>query len=110
MYQSNELWHLVDPNMMSESMMEEIIQVIKIGLMCVQHMPANRPKMSSVVAMLLDNKQVENVCIVAESVSMVAESVSASFAFSTTNTTTVSSLVVKVVEEEENSSFLSNMP
>jgi len=109
-YQSNELWHLVDPNIMSESMMEEIVQVIKIGLVCVQNMPANRPKMSSVVAMLLDGKQVENVCIVAESVSMVAESVSASFDFSTTNTTTVSSLVVKVVEEEEDSSFLSNMP
>ena len=97
MYRSNELWHLVDPNMMSESMMEEIIQVIKIGLVCVQSMPANRPKMSSVVAMLLDGKQVENVCIVAESVSMVAESVSASFASSTPNTTTVSS-------------FPSNMP
>jgi hypothetical protein len=102
MYQSNELWHLVDPNMMSESMMEEIVQVLKIGLVCVQNMPANRPKMSSVVAMLLDNKQVENVCIV-------AESVSASFASSTPNTTTVSSLVVKVVEEED-SSLLSNMP
>jgi hypothetical protein len=88
--------------MMSESMMEEIVQVLKIGLVCVQNMPANRPKMSSVVAMLLDNKQVENVCIV-------AESVSASFASSTPNTTTVSSLVVKVVEEED-SSLLSNMP
>ena len=110
MYQSNELWHLVDPNMMSESMMEEIVQVIKIGLVCVQHMPANRPKMSSVIAMLLDNKQVENVCIVAESVSMVAESMSASFASSTPTTTTFSSHVVKVVEEEEDSSLLSNMP
>ena len=73
MYQLNELWRLVDPNMMSESMMEEIVQVIKIGLVCVQTMLANRPKMSSVVAMLLDNKQVENVCIVAESVRMVAK-------------------------------------
>ena len=109
MYQSNELWHLVDPNMMSESMMEEIVQVIKIGLFCVQTMPANRPKMSSVVAMLLDNKQVENVCIVAESVRMVAESASASFASSTPNTTTFSSHVVKVAEEED-SSLLSNMP
>jgi hypothetical protein len=110
MYQSNELWHLVDPNMNSESVMEEIALVIKIGLVCVQHMPANRPKMSSVVAMLLDNKQVENVCIVAENVSMVAESVSASFAFSTPTTTTYSSHVVKEAEEEEDSSLLSNMP
>ena len=106
MYQSNELLHLVDPNMMLESMMEEIVQVIKIGLVCVQHMPANRPKMSSVVAMLLDSKQVENVCIVPESVSMSADSASAS---STPNITTFSSHVVKVVEEED-SSFLSNMP
>ena len=97
MYQLNELWHLVDPNMMSESMMEEIVQVIKIGLACVQHMPANRPKMSSVVAMLLDNKQVENVCIVAENVS-IAESGSASCASSTPNTTKFSSHVAKVAE------------
>ena len=89
--------------------MEEIIQVIKIGLVCVQHMPANRPKMSNVVAMLLDNKQVENVCIVVENVSMVAKSVSASFAFSTPTTTTFSSHVVKETEEED-SSLLSNMP
>ena len=109
MYQLNELWRLVDPNMMSESMMEEIVQVIKIGLVCVQTMLANRPKMSSVVAMLLDNKQVENVCIVAESVRMVVESASASFASSTPNTTTFSSHVVKVAEEED-SSLLSNMP
>ena len=109
MYRLNELWHLVDPNMMSESMMEEIVQVIKIGLVCVQHMPANRPKMSSVVAMLLDSKQVENVCIVAESVSMVAESGSASFASSAPNITTDSSHVVKVAEDED-SSLLSNMP
>jgi hypothetical protein len=78
--------------------MEEIVRVIKIGLVCVQHMPANRPKMSSVVAMLLDSKQVENVCIVPESVSMSADSASASFASSTPNTTTVSAHVVKVVE------------
>ncbi len=90
--------------------MEEIVQVIKIGLVCVQHMPANRPKMSSVVAMLLDSKQVENVCIVAESVSTVAESGSASFASSTPNTTTFNSHVVKVAEDEEDSSLLSNMP
>ena len=109
MYQSNELWHLVDTNMMSESMMEEIVQVIKIGLFCVQTMPANRPKMSSVVAMLLDNKQVENVCIVAESISTVAKNVSASFTSSTPNTTTFSSHVVRVAEEED-SSLLSNMP
>jgi hypothetical protein len=110
MYQSNELWHLVDPNMMSESIMEEIVQVIKIGLVCVQHMLANRPKMSSVVAMLLDSKQVENVCIVPESVSMFTHSASASFASSTPNTTTFGSHVVKVVDEEEDSSFLFNMP
>ena len=110
MYQSNELWRLLDPNMMSESVIDEIVQVMKIGLVCVQHMPANRPKMSSVVAMLLDNKQLENVCIVAESVSMVAESVSASFACSTPNTMTFSSHVVKVVEELEDSSLISNMP
>jgi hypothetical protein len=110
MYQSNELLHLVDPNMVSESMMEEIVQVIKIGLVCVQNMPANRPKMSNVVAMLLDSKQVENVCIAAESVSMVADIVSASFASSTPISTTFSSHVVKVAEEEEDSSLLSNMP
>ena len=90
--------------------MEEIVQVIKIGLVCVQHMPANRPKMSSIVGMLLDSKQVENVCIVPESVNMSADSASASFAYSTPNTTTFSSHVVKMVEEEEDSSFLSNMP
>ena len=110
MYSSNELWHLMDPKMMSEGMMEEIVQVIKIGLVCIQHMPANRPKMSSVVAMLMDSKQAENVCIVDGSVSMVAESASASFAFSSPNTTTFSSHVVKVAEEEEDSSLLSNMP
>ena len=74
-------------------------------------MPANHPKMSSVVAMLLDSKQVENVCIVPESViKMSADSASASFASSTANTTTLGSHVVKVVDEEEDSSFLSNMP
>ena len=83
-----------------------IVQVIKIGLVCVQHMPANRPKMS-IVAMLLDNKQVENIGIVAESVSMVAESGSAS---STPYITTFSSHVVKVAEEVKDSSLLSNMP
>ena len=111
MYQLNELWHLVDPNMISESVMEEIVQVIKIGLVCVQYMPANRPKMSSVVAMLLDNKQVDNVCIVAENVSIVVESVSATFGFSTPPTITFTSHVVKKAEEEEeDSSLLSNMP
>ena len=90
--------------------MEEIVQVIKIGLVCVQHMPANRPKMSVVVAMLLDNKQVENVCIVVENVSMVVESGSASCTSSTPNTTTFSSRVVKVMEEREDSSLISNMP
>ena len=78
--------------------MEEIVQVIKIGLVCVQHMPANRPKMSSVVAMLLDSKQVENVCIEAESVSTVEESGSASFSCSTPNTTTFGSHIIKVAE------------
>ena len=110
MYQLNELWHLVDPDMMSESMMEEVVQVIKIGLVCVQHMPANRPKMSSVVAMLLDSKQVENVCIEAECGSIVGESGSASFACSTPTTTTFGSHVIKVAEEVEDSSLLSNMP
>ena len=76
--------------------MEEIVRVINIGLVCIQHMPANRPKMSSVVAMLLDSKQVENVCIEAESVSTIAECGSASFACSTPNTTTFGSHVIKV--------------
>ena len=90
--------------------MEEIVQVIKIGLVCVQNMPANRPKMSSVVAMLLDSKQVENVSIVAESVSMVVDSVSASSVSCPATTTTSSLYIVKEEEEEEDSSLLSNMP
>ncbi len=86
--------------------MEEIVQVIKIGFLCVQHLPANRLKMSRVV----NNKQVENVCKVAENVSTVAKSVTASCPSSTLNTTTFSSHVVKVAEEVDDSSLLSNMP
>lgn len=55
-------------------MTENIMQVIKIGLVCLQQAPANRPKMSTVVAMLLDSKQVETVCLIAESVNGYADS------------------------------------
>ena len=69
MLEANELWHLIDPKLAHETTTIEITQVIKIGLSCVQYMPANRPKMSDVVTMLLDHKEVKDVCIVSESAS-----------------------------------------
>lgn len=69
MHETNELWHLIDPKLAHETLNTEITQVIKIGLSCVQYMPANRPKMSDVLTMLLDRKQVEDVQLISESAS-----------------------------------------
>jgi hypothetical protein len=96
MYKSNELWHLVDPKLGTEIGTEEIIRFIKIGLLCLQQMPANRPKMSTVIAMLLDGTQVETICLEAESEYGSVDSYHA--------TTTTARLCV--VGEEEESSLL----
>jgi len=69
MHETNELWHLIDPKLAHETLNTEITQVIRIGLSCVQYMPANRPKMSDVITMLSDHKQVEDVRIIHESAS-----------------------------------------
>ena len=39
------------------------------NISCVQYMPANRPKMSDVITMLLDRKQMEDVQLISESAS-----------------------------------------
>lgn len=67
MHETNELWHLIDPKLAHETPNTEIIEVIKIGLSCVQYMPANRPKMSDVVTMLSCLKEVKDVGMIRES-------------------------------------------
>ena len=96
MYRSNELWHLVDPKLGTEIGTEDIIRVIKIGLLCLQQMPANRPRMSTVIAMLSDGRQIETTGLEAENECGSVESYHA--------TTTTSRLCV--VQEEEESSLL----
>ena len=98
MYRSNELWDLVDPKLGTEIGTEEIIRVIKIGLLCLQQMPANRPRMSTVIAMLSDGRQVETIGLDAENEWGSVESYHA--------TTTSSRLCVVQEEEVEESSLL----
>ena len=101
MYRSNELWHLVDPKLATEIVIEEIIRVIKIGLLCLQQTPANRPKMSTVIAMLLDSREVETSCLEAES-----ECGSVDSYHATTTTSRLCVLQEGAEEEEEESSLL----
>ena len=95
MYRSDELWHLVDPKLATEIVSEEIIRVIKIGLLCLQQMPANHPKMSTVIALLLDSREVETSCLEAES-----ECGSVDFYDATTTTSRLCALQEEGEDEE----------
>jgi len=56
------LQNLKDKSLEEMTMVEEAMfkQVVKVGLQCLHHIPARRPAMSEVVAMLIGNKNVDD--------------------------------------------------
>ncbi|XP_021726619.1 putative serine/threonine-protein kinase [Chenopodium quinoa] len=62
-YKSNNLQQLVDPSLDGDYPEEEPIEVLKVGLLCVQEISGLRPQMSEVVKMLGDGKSREDVSI-----------------------------------------------
>jgi len=53
---------LVDKSLQEFTLNEEttIIRVVEIGLLCLHHVPARRPTMSDIVAMLIGNKEIDH--------------------------------------------------
>jgi hypothetical protein len=52
---------MVDPKVNTRNHEEEILHVIKIGLLCVQSIASKRPSMSRIVAMLQGDLEMEMV-------------------------------------------------
>jgi hypothetical protein len=50
---------MVDPKVNTHNHEEEILHVIKIGLLCVQSIASKRPSMSRIVAMLQGDMEME---------------------------------------------------
>ncbi|KAL3508751.1 hypothetical protein ACH5RR_028152 [Cinchona calisaya] len=70
-YKKGELAQLVDADLGSDFDVDEASRYLKIGLLCTQDMPKNRPSMSSVVKMLtgeidLDDRQISKPTLIEE--------------------------------------------
>ncbi|CAM6009843.1 unnamed protein product [Sphagnum balticum] len=61
LHEGNKLLELVDPKVNTRNHEEEILHVIKIGLLCVQSIASKRPSMSRIVAMLQGDMEMEMV-------------------------------------------------
>jgi len=59
LHEDNKLLELVDCKMNTYNYEEEILHVIKIGLLCVQSIASKRPSMSRIVAMLQGDMEME---------------------------------------------------
>jgi deoxyribose-phosphate aldolase len=59
LHEGNKLLELVDCKMNTCNYEEEILQVINIGLLCVQSIASKRPSMSRIVAMLQGDMEME---------------------------------------------------
>lgn len=59
-YQKQELVNLVDTSLAGDYDVEEACNYLKIGLLCIQDMPKQRPSMSTVVMMLMGEIEVND--------------------------------------------------
>ncbi|CAN6373412.1 unnamed protein product [Urochloa humidicola] len=59
-WESGGIEELFDPALFDESQLTEIMRCVKIGLLCAQHDPADRPTMAEVLQMLYGLKELQN--------------------------------------------------
>jgi len=89
LHSNDNLPNLKDKSLEEMTIVEEAMfkQVVKVGLQCLHHIPARRPAMSEVVAMLNGNKNVDNCALKAyhKGSSSSYDMGSSSFHFSTPN-------------------------
>jgi hypothetical protein len=70
LYEQGELTNLVDPSLHNEFDHKEASRFIKVGLLCTQDKPKNRPSMSKVVKMLTGQMDADGVitkpCVISD--------------------------------------------
>ncbi|KAG0577173.1 hypothetical protein KC19_5G136300 [Ceratodon purpureus] len=59
LYEAGTLSDFIDPKLADKSSTEDVVQVVKIGLACVQYAAVRRPTMSNVVSMLLGHQTLD---------------------------------------------------
>lgn len=61
LYEADKLQDFIDPKLVDRSREEDMKQVMKLGLACVQYSPIKRPPMSNVVSILLGHLVVDTI-------------------------------------------------
>lgn len=61
LYEADALQDFIDPKLVDKSREEDIKQVMRLGLACVQYAPGRRPTMSNVVSILLGHLPVDTI-------------------------------------------------
>ena len=61
LYEAGTLQDFIDPKLVDRSREEDIKQVVRLGLACVQYSPERRPTMSNVVSILLGHLPIDTI-------------------------------------------------